>query len=782
LTATQNSIDAIEADTAAWDTATKAKTLLYGSDTPGATAADTAAISVTGVTGAPTANTLADTLHKSGGYSYDNQTDSLEAISDKITALGATGLRGTATDNSVATTVICPDLSGYTDDYFNTGWSLIVLKDQAGGAADPEGKIVDIVNYVSSTGTFTVLTTTTAVTTGDKIYVRRTEDLELDIPTTLGSAGTIRYVDSERTTSDGTGLTWENAHLTITDANDDCDAGDVVYIADGHNEAIGSLILGRANTSFIGLGEGNARPILDYDAATDEITISAAGITLKNVRLIPGYDSVTAGIVLGAAGIGCTLENISFIEGEGAGEEFEDCIILNALSANTTIRNCTAINATATSGEPDTFVNLTGTTIDDCSIIDCYVYGTFNDGIVWWDSAIPVNLIVKGNTFTNTQSGKSGIIGTGAATGTMSYNLVSTNAIGNSYDPGQMTDFENYWDDFDTHDKAAVLWTTNEDGVDRFSASELAQIKAQVVSAVETDYLLDKLLSADDTGSTEAYPTSVVSESLFSFLMTVGATPNINTFDNTTDSLEAIADHVQTLATTGAGSAVYPSGIANESIVAYILSKSETPAASSYSNELHSLEMISDIIGVYTGDEGANDDDSVKSDLDLAQADLTLLTAAAAPSFGHTNYLAVATGTFDGSGTWSTVAAHEIAVVTGCVRMTIIAECKTSVSSNGDGGAFQLGDETVTDSIIATSALGSGVMVTGELWADATLTRTILTRTLINGMEIVVCNGKDIGYEVTGATLTSGSMVFHIYWTKMDSSGAVAAGEGGPFS
>lgn len=158
------------------------------------------------------------------------------------------------------------------------------------------------------------------------------------------------------------------------------------------------------------------------------------------------------------------------------------------------------------------------------------------------------------------------------------------------------------------------------------------------------------------------------------------------------------------------------------------------------------------------------------------------LAASANSSFSHPNYLAVTTGTFDTTGTWSTVAAHEIAVVTGMVRMLIIPECTASVTSVSDTGTISLGDETTVDSIIADSTLGSGAMVTGELWVDTTLTRTILTRTQLNAIEIVVANGKDIGYTVGTNALSSGSMTFHIYWTPLDSTGAVTAGEGGPFS
>jgi hypothetical protein len=180
-------------------------------------------------------------------------------------------------------------------------------------------------------------------------------------------------------------------------------------------------------------------------------------------------------------------------------------------------------------------------------------------------------------------------------------------------------------------------------------------------------------------------------------------------------------------------------------------------------------------LDILTGADGANL-------LSATQATIDALAASANSSFSHPNYLAVTTGTFDTTGTWSTVAAHEIAVVTGMVRMLIIPECTASVTSVSDTGTISLGDETTVDSIIADSTLGSGAMVTGELWVDATLTRTILTRTQLNAIEIVVANGKDIGYTVGTNALSSGSMTFHIYWTPLDSTGAVTAGTGGPFS
>ncbi len=185
-------------------------------------------------------------------------------------------------------------------------------------------------------------------------------------------------------------------------------------------------------------------------------------------------------------------------------------------------------------------------------------------------------------------------------------------------------------------------------------------------------------------------------------------------------------------------------------------------------------------LGAFTGPAaGAAQDDNVKASLDLLNTDTAILAAAASPSASHVNYLAVATGTFDTTGTWSTVASHEVATVTGMVSMVIIPEFKTAVSSASDTGTIELGDETTSTSIIAASTLGSGVAAQGELWTDATLTRTILTAVQVDATSIVVADGKDIGYEVKTNALTGGSMVFHIYWTALDATGAVAAGAGG---
>jgi hypothetical protein len=57
---------------------------------------------------------------------------------------------------------------------------------------------------------------------------------------------------------------------------------------------------------------------------------------------------------------------------------------------------------------------------------------------------------------------------------------------------------------------------------------------------------------------------------------------------------QVLEDDSESLLVEDRGSAAYPSGITDESVWAYLLSKSSTPAASSYDNEEDSLEAISD--------------------------------------------------------------------------------------------------------------------------------------------------------------------------------------------
>ncbi len=356
-----------------------------------------------------------------------------------IAAMNDSGYTGTnaGTSQTVATVSL---LTGFGDDYFNTEWSMIIIHNVNSDGNAPEGEIRDITDYTSVTGEFTIETTSANMETGDQIMVKRTEDLELDNPTMMGSAATIRYVDSG-TSGDGSGLTWENAYATVTLAEAACAAGDAIYVADGHDEDVttGTLVLNIANISVIGMGEGDARGLI---TCTDDgilMTIDAAGITVKNIRLQSGVTACDSAIRVEDAGIGVTIENVSIIDGEASTvDEFVDCISVDQSASNLTVKNCTYYSLDA-SGHTNSFIDLGETTIDSPSITGCTIFGEFAEAPIWGGAAaVPVNVLIKDNTISNTLTGQFAIEFTGAATGICENNVLYSNSYATMIDPGSM--------------------------------------------------------------------------------------------------------------------------------------------------------------------------------------------------------------------------------------------------------------------------------------------------------------------------------------------------------
>lgn len=134
------------------------------------------------------------------------------------------------------------------------------------------------------------------------------------------------------------------------------------------------------------------------------------------------------------------------------------------------------------------------------------------------------------------------------------------------------------------------------------------------------------------------------------------------------------------------------------------------------------------------------------------------------------------------SATWNTQATHEILTCTGLVRVIVLPVVTATLTDAADGASMQLGIEGATNAIIASTQCAGGggnTLSTNELWLDATPADVIATKTQLDALTVVVPAGLDIGYEITGAALTGGSMDFHCWWAAMDATGAVAAGAGG---
>ena len=395
----------------------------------------------------PFENYVSTAVDKSGMITpvYDDGTTQLNAttvtaIANAVDALNGIGMIGICQANSGgAEQVVSATLGGYGNSAFVEGWSLICIFDTGGtvGTA-PSGEVRDVEAYTSSGGIFTVDPDfTVEMTAGDFVLLTPTHLIP-------PSYGRIVYCDDGG--SDGEATNWVTAKITLAKAITAAAAGDTILVGESHSESLttGGDTLAKAGVSIIGMGNGDTRPLFIMTASSDELTLNAAGITLKNVRFQPSSTAQTSCIVLGANGDGVTIENVSFIEGVApAGvDEWVDVIQIPTTAVDATIKNCTYYN-TQSSGHVNSFVDLSAATISNASVIGCTIFGDFAEAPIWSD-AVPTNILIKGNVISNTQTGKFAIEFQGAATGVISGNVLYADTFGSVLDPGSAKCSENY--------------------------------------------------------------------------------------------------------------------------------------------------------------------------------------------------------------------------------------------------------------------------------------------------------------------------------------------------
>jgi hypothetical protein len=377
---------------------------------------------------------------------FDNTTDSLQAIRDSITALSGVQYSGTCTVDANGATQFSSDIEGFGNDYFNTHWVAICLYDASGAGTAPEGEVRDITDYVSASGVVTVGTAFSAqLTTGDLVMLKRIEDMNLNDPAALGSSSALWYVDDGG--SGGDGKSWETALTTIQAAETLASAGDVILVGRSHNENIlgaGDITVDVAGLSIIGMGQGFDRALIDFDDNTAVITIDAPGCLIENLAFRPGATVVAIGVRVEDEALGTIIRNCAFVDGEGADEEFVDCITVDSLASDLLVEGCTYGNINQTAGDTNTFVNLDEATIADATVRACAVYGDFAEACIWGAAAVPTNILIKDNVLANTNSGDMAIEFAGAATGVISGNHLYTDAFATMLDPGSAICVENY--------------------------------------------------------------------------------------------------------------------------------------------------------------------------------------------------------------------------------------------------------------------------------------------------------------------------------------------------
>jgi len=355
---------------------------------------------------------------------------------------------------------------------------------------------------------------------------------------TVGDA-TIYYVNSNVST-EGDGTSWTNAKDTLDEAINLCSAGDFIYVAEAHAESGSAANLWDADVAGITIvhfGNGTRQGTYTFADTDTTVAIGAANVTVIGGRFVAGISGVVVGISVEAGGDNFTLIGAEFPEPSTSSFEFVRAILLATGADDVSIIGCDYANVGATGGT--NFIDLDTGIVDGFTAIGNTIKGEFAEGAIHTDK-VCTSMWIEGNVITNFTTGQHGIEIAANATGVLKDNVVSTDTIGASYDVGYLEELGiNWWDDEGTRDTSPVPWTTNETGVNRWGATELAQIEGEATDAIEADDL-DHLVKA--AAGTDVYPVPLTSDSILAMIMCKGATATASTYNNTTDSLEAIAD------------------------------------------------------------------------------------------------------------------------------------------------------------------------------------------------------------------------------------------------
>lgn len=469
---------------------------------------------------------------------------------------------------------------------------------------------------------------------------------------------------------------------------------DIIYVMPGHSETLTTLITcDIEGVRIVGLGAGDNRPQFTVNANIDGISITADNVTIENLYFNEGTAAHPSNINV-AAGF-CTLRNIHM----DAGTNEIDAITATAAAEKLTVEDCVWI---VTADGPDDFVLFEGVVdlpiIRRNHLVGCDGTNAVDDGILNFGGQAITNAVVMDNVFD----------GADQVTTVMAdvASLVGDCVAGNRY-AGSATDAD------------TVTTSTAALSDDAITAAKIADnaIDAGAIAAAAIDaatFAADALQAMQDEAE---------------------------------DALEGEnLDHVAKTAV--ANNADMTTEITDGTILSNILTKGSD--TSDYDPATDSLEMLSDKAGGFSGDGGANQDDSVKASLDLAHTDLDAILADTG-----TDGVAIADGyitsaKFGASAIDSTVIAagaiDAAAIAAGAIDADAIADDAIDAASIATGAftadafaanaivAATLNADCITNAKIADDAIAAENLATGALTADAFAADAIVAATLATGV------------------------------------------------
>jgi len=200
----------------------------------------------------------------------------------------------------------------------------------------------------------------------------------------LKVANSVWYVDSGVAGSAGT--TWATAVATIDDAVNlaTADVGDIIFVAPGHAENLGTTDpdVDKAGLTIIGLGVGEQRAVLSSDTSTDIFTIDADDVAVYNLVFLAHTPDVAKGIDITAGSENAIIQDCLFTVHTEATDEFLICINIGAASDNPLIKN----NEFFMGGGNATEAILQDGTLEYAEIVGNKIYGDYSTACIYGDS------------------------------------------------------------------------------------------------------------------------------------------------------------------------------------------------------------------------------------------------------------------------------------------------------------------------------------------------------------------------------------------------------------
>lgn len=351
-----------------------------------------------------------------------------------------------------------------------------------------------------------------------QLLVNRFDLVEADIAdlqafANLGRAQ-VFYVYSVTGSDTYTGEDKDHPLATLDAAIGKCTAnrGDIIILLQNHAETMGAVDLDVAGVTVIGLGTGTDRPTFTFDTNTDKFIMGRTGdnCTVYNVCFFPSVSECTKAIDWEDGCDNSALINCEFLESTTAANEFDIGVLLAVEANDVTIQGCRFTSADAVGATAA--ISATGGVLTRPTITDNIFFGEYSNAPVYSDQ-INTNMVVTRNVVTNLTASQFGIEFTANATGVIFNNRVNTT------------------EDYEVDPGSCAFWN-NDEGKAMPEGTSIYDLVGTLINVA---------------AGTDVYPSGVTNDSILAMILSKSGTAAASSYDNTTDSLEALSDKITTV-------------------------------------------------------------------------------------------------------------------------------------------------------------------------------------------------------------------------------------------